>query len=307
VLDCPPLPVNAPNHLGITPLMAAVRSPAARLRPKAHLEMVRFLVECCGADVDDMRVDRVTGLGESVLSVACGMGAVEVVRLLVGRGVGVDRRLPVGVGIGKADHGVVLGRGQTALHVAVLADQVECVEVLVNQGKADVNAVFDAAGVEENGVVEGGLRGLRRRTGGVSRNKGDSRPRHPVSALHLAHGSVSCTRVLLGFGANVCAKDGHSRTPLHWAVTGGHVDVARMLIGTGAGVNAWSDDGLAPLEAVITLLENRYKKEGHAELARALLQENMEAEDECGELELLTSTSVFSSTKEGSEVWKERV
>jgi ankyrin repeat protein len=307
VLDCPPLPVNAPNHLGITPLMAAMRSPAARVRPKAHLEMVRFLVECCGADVDGVRVDRVTGLGESVLSVACGMGAVEVVRYLVGRGVGVDTRLPVGAGIGKAGHGVVLGRGQTALHVAVLADQAECVEVLVNQGKADVNAVFDAAGVEEGAVVEGGLKGLRRRTGSVSRNRSDKRPKHPVSALHLAHGSVPCTRVLLEFGANVCAKDGHGRTPLHWAATGGHADVVRMLIGAGADVNASSDDGVASLGAAITSVENGDEKEGHAEVLRALLQESLEAGNRYKGLELLTSTTVFSSTKEGSNVWEEKV
>jgi ankyrin repeat protein len=307
VLDCPPLPVNAPNHLGITPLMAAVRSPAARVRPQAHLEMVRFLVECCGADVDGVRVDRVTGLGESVLSVACGMGAVEVVRLLVESGVDADRRLPAGAGIGKAGHGVVLGRGQTALHVAVLADRAACVEVLVHQGKADANAVFDAAGVEEGAVVEGGLKGLRRRTGSVSRNRSDRNPRHPVSALHLAHGSVPCTGVLLEFGANIGAKDGHGRTPLHWAATGGHADVVRMLIGAGADVNAASDDGVAPIGAAVASLEGGHEKEGHAEVLRALLEGNLEAEDGYRGSKLLTSTGVLSSTREGGEACKEMV
>ncbi len=94
VLATPPLrvDVNRPNHLGLTPLMAAVQSRAAAVRPRAHLEMVRFLVEVCGADVEACRVDRVTGLGESVLSMACAAGRVAVVRFLEsvlnGRGVG---------------------------------------------------------------------------------------------------------------------------------------------------------------------------------------------------------------------------
>ncbi len=93
VLATPPIrvDVNQPNHLGLTPLMAAVQSPAAAVRPRAHLEMVRFLVEVCGADVEACRVDRVTGLEESVLSMARSAGLVGVVRFLVGRGVEVAK------------------------------------------------------------------------------------------------------------------------------------------------------------------------------------------------------------------------
>ncbi|KAK4096513.1 hypothetical protein N658DRAFT_489899 [Parathielavia hyrcaniae] len=166
VHSTPPLPVNAPNHLGVTPLMAAVRSPAAASRPTAQLEMVRFLVEGCGADVEATRVDRVTGLGESVLGMACAAGAGEVVRYLTGRGVVVDRRLHVRAqGDAHVGRGLGVGfmRGQTALHVAVLADRAECVEILVREGKADVNAVLDASEEEAEGRDEG-LRALRGRT-----------------------------------------------------------------------------------------------------------------------------------------------
>lgn len=260
--------------------------------------MVRFLVECCGADVDGVRVDRVTGLGESVLSVACGMGAVEVVRLLLGRGVDVDRRLPVGVGIGKVG-GVVGGRGQTALHVAVLADRADCVEVLVKEGKVNVNAVFDAAGVEADVAVEGGLKGLRRRSGSASRDRREKRPRHPVSALHLAHGSVSCTRVLLESGASVCAKDGHGQTPLHWAAAGGHADVVRMLISSGADANVSSNNGITPLGAVVASVNNNGDgKQGHVEAIRVLLQGDPEAR--VGDAGLGPLRATGPSTKEGS-------
>ncbi|KAK4236585.1 ankyrin repeat-containing domain protein [Achaetomium macrosporum] len=230
--ESPPLPVNEPNHQGLTPLMAAVRS---RLRaPRAQREMVRFLVEACGADVNASRVDRVTGLGESVLSMACARGLVEVVRYLVGKGAEVKRRLPCGSGFGRG-----LLMGQTALHVAVLADRAECVEVLAREGKADVNAVFDGvAGDRGGGGLEGSLKGLRGRTRSVSRESRRKRPRHPVSALHLAHGSAACSRVLLQCGADVDARDGYGRTPLHWAAESSNADVVRLLVDAGADVSA---------------------------------------------------------------------
>jgi ankyrin repeat protein len=201
--------------------------------------MVRFLVEVCGADVNASRVDRVTGLGGSVLSMACAGGLVEVVRYLLGReGMEVDRRLPHCA----LRKGVL---GQTALHVAVLADRAECVEVLVREGKADVNAVFEGAAsfVGERGGGRG-LKGLRGRTG-ESRGKG--RPRHPVSALHLAHASAGCTRVLLRCGADVGARDGYGRTPLHWAAESGNADVVRLLVEAGADVSAVSKEGAGTL------------------------------------------------------------
>ncbi|KAK3303773.1 ankyrin repeat-containing domain protein [Chaetomium strumarium] len=259
------LPANQPNHLGLNPLMATIRSrvPRGGSGAAAQREMVRFLVEVCGADVNASRVDRVTGLGESVLSMACAGGLVEVVRYLVtlgerrrGRGRGVevevDRRLPLLVvggpppcrrpsssGIsGKGKGKGLLLLGQTALHVAVLADRAECVEVLVGEGKADVDAVFDGAGFSGEGWE--GYGGLRGRARSVSsresrRLKG---PRHPVSALHLAHASVACTKVLLRYGAAVDARDGYGRTPLHWAAESGHTDVARLLVEAGADVSA---------------------------------------------------------------------
>ncbi|KAL2152845.1 hypothetical protein VTH82DRAFT_4000 [Thermothelomyces myriococcoides] len=324
--------VNARNHHGMTPLMAAVRSPFGPgppptpscssggtaapqrqqqqqrcRRPRAQQEMVRFLVEACGADVEAARVDRVTGAGETVLSMACAAGAPDVVRFLLTSGAQADRHLPCGRGIGTGggngssgggSGGVVgnggkgagsraasttsaaaaaaaaavttapllTGRGQTALHVAVLADRPECVEVLLREGGADPNAVFDAAGPDTNpSSGRGGLerrltslrgRGKGRGEGSREARKGEKAPKYPVSALHLAaHANPECARLLLEHGARVDIRDGQGRTPLHWAAEAGHEAVVRLLVAAGADLDAASHDGVTPLGAMTKVLE----------------------------------------------------
>ncbi|AEO55723.1 hypothetical protein MYCTH_2299842 [Thermothelomyces thermophilus ATCC 42464] len=261
--------------------------------------MVRFLVEACGADVEAARVDRVTGAGETVLSMACAAGAPEVVRFLLASGARADRRLPSARGIGSGSGGsgsgttgaaaaavtttpLLTGRGQTALHVAVLADRPECVEVLLREGGADANAVFDAAGPDVDTAgggfgLERGLRSLRGRgRGGGSREtrkgeKGEKAPKHPVSALHLAaHASPECARLLLEHGARVDIRDAYGRTPLHWAAEAGHGAVVRLLVEAGANINAASDDGLKPLGAVAKLLESADGTQAHAGVLKVL-------------------------------------
>ena len=271
VLATPPVVnVNRPNHLDLTPLMAAVQSPAAAVRPRAHLEMVRFLVEVCGADAEACRVDRVTGLEESVLSMACAAGRVAVVRFLVRRGVKVDGRLLDGAGVGKG--GVSGRRGRTALHVAAEAGRGGCIEVLVKDGGADVNVVLEADGVQGRDAPRTGFRGSRGRTNNVSWEGKGKRGRNPISALHLAHRSQVCTRVLLESGAKVNAKDGYGRTPLHWAAEAGESDVVQLLVAAGADLNAAAEDGVTPLAALVEFLDNDGEGHGRVELAKLLLQ-----------------------------------
>lgn len=253
--------------------MATIRSPTAGLQtPLAQLAMVRFLVEACGADVNATRVDLATGRGESVLSMAVVVGAVGVVRYLV-REAGVDVRRVLPEGKGKSMSATAArnryaygyrfrGKGQTALHVAVLADRAECVEVLVREGGADVDGVVEGVGDGEGGVVGvGGLRGLKGR-----------KVRHPVSALHLAHGNYACTRVLLELGARVNVQDGYGRTPLYWAAEAGCADVVRLLLAAGADMNLGSYEEVTPLGAVVAAMEDTGETRGRIDVMRLLLQ-----------------------------------
>ncbi|KAL2193057.1 ankyrin repeat-containing domain protein [Corynascus similis CBS 632.67] len=246
--------VNAPNHHGTTPLMAAVRSSPHRSpvrggqqplppRGRARLEMVRFLVEACGADVEAAGED-------SVLRAACTVGAADVVRFLIASGADVGRRLQCAKGPGS---GKGKKTGQTALHAAILADRPECVEVLLHEGGADANAVFDAAAAETDDRVSPD-RGIRnslrgRAKASVSRERRDKGLKNPVSALHIAaNGSSDCARLLLEYGASVDVRDRYGQTPLHWAAKAGNELVVRLLVEAGADVDAVSDDSVTPLE-----------------------------------------------------------
>jgi ankyrin repeat protein len=262
--------------------------------------MVRFLVEGCGADVNAA----VHG-GEGVLSVACRMGLVEVVRVLVGmrEGVEVDGRMD----------GSGSGGGQTALHVAVVADRAECVEVLVREGGADVDAVFDAAALEEGGRQEGGkgLRGMAMARGrGGHRRDGVRRLRNPVAALHLASASYVCTRVLLECGAAVDVRDGHGRTPLHRAAEVGNADVVRLLVGAGADVGAVANDETTSLAVVVGSLEDGNGGQGHVEILRLLLEKGADLKLKCeGKASLqdrLLGITVWSGKEMLEEVWEAR-
>nr|XP_043608427.1 acyl-CoA-binding domain-containing protein 1-like [Erigeron canadensis] len=66
-------------------------------------------------------------------------------------------------------------------------------------------------------------------------------------------------------GVSVDAKDSEGRTPLHWAVDRGHIDVAELLLSRNADVNLQDNEGQTPLhyaavcerEAIAELLVKR--------------------------------------------------
>jgi ankyrin repeat protein len=143
------------------------------------------------------------------------------------------------------------------------------VEVLISEGGADVGAVFEAEGKVHS--REGAGAGLKGRTGSVSKEGRGRRGRNAVSALHLAHGSHTCTRLLLEGGAKVDMRDGSGRTPLHWAAEAGNFDVVRLLVGAGADMNVAAEDGATPLAALVEFVEDGKGKQGQVEIAKLLL------------------------------------
>lgn len=255
------IPINSRNQAGTTPLIAAVRAVNAASRPRAHLAMLNFLIDA-GADVNTTTgVHTPPGSGTmSVLAVASSLGLADIVRLLVDRGAAVDAPLTTIPMFRFAGHGL------TALHAAVFADKPAAVSVLLSHGSADVAAAFDghrAVNFMDQQATAAAAATTRRR---------DLRAwTTGITALHLADDSAACAELLLRYGADPEARDGWGRTPLHWAMVSGNVDVVRLLLEAGTPADVLDDDGATPLAVLCARLECGSSRQGHPDIVRMLL------------------------------------
>ncbi|KAK0707304.1 ankyrin repeat-containing domain protein [Lasiosphaeris hirsuta] len=297
------LPVNTHSAAGITPLIAAVRALDAASKPQAHLAFLTFLLDC-GADPNATTLPRPGTQVTSVLGAAAALGLVGAVRLLLARGAAVDAPL------GK--------KGMTALHAAVLADRPDAVACLLADGGANVAAACEVASAgpewKRDSLLVGGppgtshstlsvanlstlslstysarglsLKQLRPKTAETREGGGKGVVTKAVTALHLACGSYACAGVLVRHGADAAARDGHGRTPVHWAVDGGSADVVALLTAPGpaAGRDArrssdvGDDEGATPLAMVVARVEAGAPKPADPEIVRLLLEDGANAD-----------------------------
>ncbi|KAK3935074.1 ankyrin, partial [Diplogelasinospora grovesii] len=248
------IPINSRNDADTTPLMAVVRAMNPQARPKSHLAMISFLLDC-GADPNATTKSVYTPCGPggtmSVLAAACSLNLPAVVKLLLDRGAAVDAPL-TSIPMFRFE-----GHGLTALHMATFADNTACLKLLLEHGGANVNATFNAA---KAGSKPAG-----------SRKKWDI---SGVTALHLADDSATCTEVLLQAGADPLAKDSRGRVPLHWAAEAGNADVVRLLLQPGFAVVDMQDDtenGATPLATLCARLETGARRQGDPEILGMLL------------------------------------
>ncbi|KAM7267045.1 hypothetical protein ACFE04_009211 [Oxalis oulophora] len=74
-----------------------------------------------------------------------------------------------------------------------------------------------------------------------------------MDAIHAfaREGEVNNLLKCVEKGAAVNSKDGEGRTPLHWAVDRGHLDVVQALVSNNADVNAKDDEGQTPLHYAV--------------------------------------------------------
>jgi ankyrin repeat protein len=111
-----------------------------------------------------------------------------------------------------------------------------------------------------------------------------------VVNLHLAAylGDVDKVKSLIDAGADVNAKDSNTWTPLLYAGSGGHWEVARALITAGADLNAKADGRSFARQFDCGTVLHCAVRGGHAELAELLLDRGVDREvrDKYGETPL---------------------
>ncbi|KAH8903555.1 ankyrin [Coniochaeta sp. PMI_546] len=247
--------INGRNPAGVPPLISAIRSHLHKTHPLSHLAMISFLLDA-GADPNIVTSSSPASGSMSALAAASSLGHTSLVRHLLDRGAAVDAKLTT-IPMSRFS-----GHGLTALHVAVFADKPAAAEMLLSHGGADLAATFEgyrALGAPESKPAAAGPRRHSRvwTTG--------------ITPLHLADDSPSCTSLLLRRGADPDARDGFGRTALHWAMSGGNVNVVHLLLRAGTPVDVLDDDGATPLAVLVSRLESGASRAGHPDVVRMLL------------------------------------
>jgi ankyrin repeat protein len=178
----------------------------------------------------------VSSVGWSPIQFAAANGFIEVVTMLAR-----ERRK----GVNKREE----EDGWTLLHWAAFNGHLEVVSVLVHEFEADVNAKdffgrspFHIAAGRGNLKVVQALSSVR----AIDMNLTDlldSTPLHESAK----NGWFEAARALVGFGANVNAKDIYGATALHYAVKRRHPDTVKILVEDGKADQYAKDNyGLTP-------------------------------------------------------------
>lgn len=132
--------------------------------------------------------------------------------------------------------------GATALHWAVLADDLEMADLLIAAG-ARVSAANRDGATPLLLAAQNGSAAMIARLIGAGADPNAPLTRYQDTALMMAArtGKTGAVRTLLDLGAQVNAKESWGgTTALMWAVSEGHPEVVKLLIERGADVNARS-------------------------------------------------------------------
>ena len=190
--------------------------------------------------------------GRTVLIGAAARGELDIVNLLLSRGVDVN---------------VKDNRGYTALAHALEARYPEVEEALLNRPETNPNV----GGVEGRPVLLAYVwRDNKKATERLLALGADlkSQDKDGDTALHGAAetGNVEIMRLLLDKGADLNAKNKQGGTPLMWAAVFGNDDAVRLLLSRGADASLKDNDGITALEwasrnnrqSIVSLLRGKH-------------------------------------------------
>ena len=153
--------------------------------------------------------------------------------------------------------------GDTPLHLAASSHHLQIVRNLL-QYNAEVNSR------NEDGCTPL-LMALSREN---ALDDGGSTSSHQVSQGWQKGDLIArLVRLLLDYGANVNVYDKSRNTPLHFAASEGHLDVARMLLELGADFDSQNNVGLTPLQQA-----SQGMREGHRDIVRIIEERRVRAD-----------------------------
>jgi len=140
------------------------------------------------------------------------------------------------------------GNQGAALHAASLRNHPEVVQLLLEEGRGNVNVRDPEGWTPLHTASQYGHHDIGRLLLEHGADVNAERDDH-ATPLHLAtiDGHFEVVKNLLEHNASVNVRDSGGRTPLHKASENGYAGVARLLLEHGADLNVRDEDGLTPL------------------------------------------------------------
>ena len=212
----------------------------------------------------------------------------------------------------KVDLDVMTKEGNPPLHMAAIAGNEQCIELLIKYGAnpdARTNEGATPLHLAAMGKTETAVALIQQGANLEAQDEDGETPLHMAAQM----GKTETAVVLIQQGANLEAQDVYEDTPLHYAARRGNTETAMALIQQRANPEAQDKDGRTPLhmaaqmgktETAVALIQQRANPEaqdkggrtplhmaagmGETETAVALIQQgaNLEAQDEDGETPL---------------------
>ncbi len=190
-------------------------------------EIAEFFVD------QGINIDTLDSKGQSPLHVAVMLGNKDIIKMLIAKGADVNSKDAT---------------GKTPIFAAVIGGNIDLLELLVAKG-ADINTRDNVGSSPFDMAVIGGNRNAIEflLANGIDVNSKDKDGGTPLHSAAF-NGHKEIVELFLNKGADINAKSPpNNTTPLHLAAARGHFEVVKLLLTRGADINTRDKNGYTPL------------------------------------------------------------